>query len=121
MRSAMRVLGSVVAVVLALATAGVAMARLSPTPSGTSAADAEALNALEDIGAGAPATPGTDAAPPGCTRAWASSWAARSAAESVRLHTSSRWLADSSWRRGMEVITSAISALSVTGWKRPPP
>ena len=67
MRSAMRVLGSVVAVVLVLATAGVAMARLSPTPGGTSAADAEALAALEDPGTGAASTSAIDPAPAGCT------------------------------------------------------
>ncbi len=47
MRSALRVLATVVAVVVVLATAGVAMARLSPTPTANSAADAEALNALD--------------------------------------------------------------------------
>jgi acetyl esterase/lipase len=69
MRSAMRVLGSVVAVIAVVATAGVAMARLSPTPSGTSAADAQALNELEDVGAGGEAaiTPGTGPTPAGCT------------------------------------------------------
>ena len=66
MRSAMRVLATVVAVALVLATAGVAMARLSPTPSGTSAADAEALRSLEGAD-GAADGPEPDRAPAGCT------------------------------------------------------
>ena len=63
----MRALATLVAVVALLATAGVAMARLSPTPGGPSEADAAALEALDGETTSSTAAPGTTALAPGCT------------------------------------------------------
>ena len=68
MRRAMRALATVVAVVALLATAGVAMAHLSPTPGGGTEADAAALEALDGDTTSSTVGPvAADAIPPGCT------------------------------------------------------
>ena len=69
MRRVLRALGTVVAVAALLATAGVAVARLSPAPSGSSGIDAAALEAADDVAAssGGPDEPAEGTLAPGCT------------------------------------------------------
>lgn len=64
MRRVLRALGTVVAVVALLATAGVAVVRLSPPPSGSSGIDPAALAATDE---GDPRVEGAVMSPPGCT------------------------------------------------------
>ena len=71
MRSALRALGTAFAVLAVIATAGVAVTRMAPSPAATSAADAEALAALEnatrETEASDAAAGGDTLVPAGCT------------------------------------------------------